>query len=120
MKLSKLILSMLLIANLCACRRTMERAEPLKYLNIASDYHTNLIGQTVIEGQINNKATAVTYKDIVVQISYLSETNAVLGTEDKTFYVFVQPKIPFSFKIKTDAPDQTATVSLKIIGAKPE
>ncbi|PZF71148.1 hypothetical protein DN068_19420 [Taibaiella soli] len=113
-------MGLLLLVSISACRRTIERAEPLKYLNITSDHHTNLLGQTVIEGSISNTATSTTYKDVDVQISYISETDAVIGTEDQIFYVYVPPRKPFAFKIKTDAPAQTATVKLKIVTAKTE
>lgn len=94
-----------------------EKMTPLNFLHIEGQYRTNLIGQFVIEGKVSNSATIATYKDVEVEISYISKTGAVINKGSEIIYEFVKPNNAIPYKFKKDAPNGTASVSLDIINA---
>ena len=80
----------------------------------------NLIGQTVIRGKINNKATVASFKDVDVELSFFSKTGALLQRDHEVVYETVTPGNSISFKTKTRAPVGTDSVAMIIYGAKTE
>jgi len=102
-------------------KKTIEEIEtesPLKFLNITSTNKRNLVGQTVIKGLIKNKATAVTYKDFQIKVSFYSKTGALLEEDEETIMEKVGPGDEFEFKSKFFAAKGSEDVKLKIIAAK--
>ena len=92
----------------------IERETPLKFLSFTSRDKHNLIGQTVIKGKIQSKATVVTYKDVVLALDFISKTGTVLRSEEKVVDEFVKPGDETEFKIKTVAPKGADDLRIKI------
>lgn len=92
-----------------------ERANPLDFLSTNGTYRDQVLGtKKVLEGTISNAATIVTYKDVVLEVTYYSKTNSIIGTETLTLYDYFPPRKKKSFTAKTKAPDKTASIGWEI------
>lgn len=96
-----------------------ERQNPGEYLKATVRFRENLIGETVLEGRIDNTATMANFKDIVIEATFLAASSTVLGTKEFTRYELVGHGYGVTFKHKTIAPDQTKPVAVRVINATP-
>ncbi len=94
-----------------------ERQNPAQYLTDETTMRTNLIGEKVIEGTVINTASVATFKDIILQVDFLSKTEAVISSKRFTVYEVLVPKQSARFKFKTFAPYGTDGFSASIIDA---
>jgi hypothetical protein len=95
----------------------IEQQNPLRFLEVVGKDKHNLIGQTVVKGEIANKATVVTFKDISVSIKFISKTGVVLEEDEEVIYEEVKPGSSINFKSKFFAPKGTEDVKMKITKA---
>lgn len=95
----------------------IERDSPLKFLKITGSHHGNLLNQTVVEGEVTNKATLVSYKNIQVQVSFHDKDGAVIDKEKEILDDVVKPGASNDFKIKTGHVKDANSVTLDIISA---
>ncbi len=95
-----------------------EKKNPARFLTVTGHDKKNLIGQTVVKGTLNNKATIAIYKDVQIQLSYYSKTGALLQEDKETIFETVAPGRSADFKSKSFTPKGTDSVVLKVIGAK--
>lgn len=93
----------------------MEKVSPLGFLSILGTYKKNKVGEWVIEAKINNKASIVTYKDIVLKIRYYSKTKTLIGSEDETILGYFKPNELHPIVIKKAGLTGTASVDIIII-----
>lgn len=98
----------------------IEKKNPLRFLTVSSRDKRNLLGQTVINGTIKNAASVAVYKDIEIEISFYSKTNALLEKEIETIYDAIGPGKETDFKTKYRAPKGTDSVTLRVLKAKCE
>jgi hypothetical protein len=96
----------------------MEKKSPLSFLKVTGADKKNLMGQTVIKGNISNKAKMVTFKDIDVKLSFYSKTGTLLMEDHEVIYDEVAPGNNISFKSKYFSPKGTDSVAMKILSAK--
>ena len=96
-----------------------EQGAPTEYLQAQGTYRRNLIGQLVLEGDIFNQATLARFKDPVLSVTWYSQTQTELGTQQLPIYEVMGPQDSKHYKLKTDAPSEVATVSIGITGATP-
>lgn len=104
-------------------KETLEQTEkknPKRFLTVEGHDHKNLLRQTVIKGTITNSATVASFKDIDVELSFYSETGALLLKDHEVVYKVVAPGSSEDFKYKTYAPKGSDSVAMKIITAKTE
>ena len=95
-----------------------ESENPTDYLKTNMTRRENFIDQTVIEGSIINTASTATFKDMVIEVSYLSKTKAVIAHERFTIYDVVAPQRSVSItKIKTSAPSDTKDFRVDVVNA---
>lgn len=94
-----------------------ERENPLQFLRIQGDDHVNLLNQEVVEGEITNKATLASFKDVEVRITFKSSSGSSIEKAIKTVNDVVKPGESVSFKFKMKKPKRTASVAVDIIGA---
>lgn len=95
-----------------------ERQNPLNFLETSGTYRTNLIGEFVINGTISSTATAATYKDISIQVSYYTKTKTLIANEIITIYDFVKPGRTIKFKKKLPSYSSTETLGWEVISAR--
>ncbi|CAN5833455.1 hypothetical protein BH11BAC7_BH11BAC7_33380 [soil metagenome] len=94
-----------------------EKQNPLSFLSSDGTYRKNLLGRFVLDGTITNKATVATYKDIVLQIKFYSQTETLLGTKDFSIYEYYPPGSTKTFQLKVDAVNGTEKIGWSIIKA---
>lgn len=100
--------------------KAKESQHPTEFLAGEISFHDNLIGQSVIRGHVTNSATAATFKDIELTITYISKTGAPISNEIFTVYEVLKPGQSTSFKFKTRSPKGTKDAEMVVSGAKVE
>lgn len=101
-------------------KKSMKEAEsdsPLKFLKAKGSFRNNLIKQTVVEGEITNHATLVSYKDIQLQFIFKDKDGAVVLREKQVVDDVVKPNSTNDFKIKLSHVKDANTVSVDITDA---
>lgn len=96
----------------------MERDSPVKFLKITGSHHGNLLNQTIVEGEITNKATLVSYRNIQVQVSFLDNDGKVIDKEKEMLEDVIKPGATNDFKIKTGHVKGANSVAFDIIKAE--
>jgi hypothetical protein len=91
-----------------------EKMAPLTFLSVDGKLWENLIGQTVIEGDISSSATVAKFKDAVLKVNFYTKTGTFLGSEDFVVYEFVNPGQSVHFKIKSFGPEASEKIDIKI------
>ncbi len=97
--------------------KDMEYANPLQFLKIKGDFHGNLVNQTVIEGEITNNATLVSYKDIMVQIVFKDKEGSTIERQREKLEDVIKPNSTVEFKIKTGHVKGVEEVIVDIVSA---
>jgi len=97
-----------------------EKKNPKRFLTVEGSDRKNLMRQTVVKGTITNSATVASYKDIDVELSFYSETGALLLKDHEVIYKVIGPNSSEIFKYKTYAPKGSDSVAMKIVSAKTE
>lgn len=96
-----------------------ERTNPSQYLVPTVKVRENLIGETIVEGSVMNNASIAVFKDIVLEVTYLSKTGTDLGSKSFVIYEVAAPGKWASFKFRTYSPDETKGYSARVIEATP-
>ena len=94
-----------------------EKKNPVHFLSVVSKDKHNLIGQTVIKGDITNHAKICTYKDVQLELAFFSKTGVLLEKDKETIYETIAPGQAAHFKTKYFAPKETDSVAIKILKA---
>lgn len=98
-----------------------EGRNPKNYLSVDYDLtYKVLSGEDKITGTIYNTAAMATFKDVVLTVSYSTETNTSLGKENYVIYDYVYPGTSIPFTIKTYSPQGTKKIGVTIKSAKSE
>jgi hypothetical protein len=95
-----------------------EKKNPLLFLSVNSRDKHNLIGQTVIQGNVTNNAKVSSYKDVQLELSFYSKTGTLLEKGNETVYDEIAPGKSANFKIKNFAPKGSDSIAIKVLGAK--
>ncbi|MGG9971316.1 hypothetical protein ACQ33O_05920 [Ferruginibacter sp. SUN002] len=95
-----------------------EKKNPTMFLKASARDKRNLIGQTVIKVEVTNNAKVCTYKDVQLELSFISKTGALLEKDKETVYDEITPGKSVDFKTKYFAPKGTDSVGVKILSAK--
>jgi hypothetical protein len=96
----------------------IEQKNPTKFITIEGNKKKNLLGQTVVKGEIYNNAKMITYKDVEIKISFYSKTGTLLEEDRETIYDSIVPGGSVNFKSKFFTPKGTDSVGFKILEAK--
>lgn len=94
-----------------------EQQNPGKYISGRVRNRENLIGQTVVEGTLTNSATIAVFKDVVIQVDFISKTNSIMGSKKFTVYQAIHPGEAVSFKEKAFAGKDVADVHVSVVSA---
>jgi hypothetical protein len=96
----------------------IEAASPLQFLNASGTYHENLIGTKFkIQCDIINSATVVSYKDVVIRITFYTKTNTVIGSEEHTLYEVFKPNSTQTIDLKVTKYNNVATIGWEVLDA---
>ncbi len=94
-----------------------EEADVLKYLSLDYKLEPNLGIRARITGVVHNSASIATYKDAVIRMTFLTKTETVIGTEDKTMFEYLKPSSSKTFDWRIRTPNKTALIGLQIVNA---
>jgi hypothetical protein len=97
-----------------------ELKNPERFIVVDNKDRKNLIGQTVVIGHLTNTATACTYKDVEIKLSFYSKTGAKLDEGIETIYETIKPGEKIKFKTKYFSPKGTDSVFVKVLKASGE
>ncbi len=93
-----------------------ERKYPLEFLTITSRDKRNIIGQTVVKGDLTNTATITSYKNVRIKLLYYRQGTLVANHEQVEDEI-VHPNDSKSFKAKYFTPKKTDSVAVSIMSA---
>ena len=100
--------------------RQTESQTPADYIKFTGKTHRkNLLGETVLEGRVENTATMASFKDIVFEAEFLAPSGTSLGKEQFTRYELLGPRYGVTYKFKTFAPKETSSVAIRVVTAVP-
>lgn len=98
-----------------------ERQNPARFLTVEGTYRTNFWGdKMVVEGTINNVATVANYKDVVVTVYFMSETDTELSRENYVIYKRFPAHGKTPFELRVPRPDACKKVNLDVLRATPD
>ncbi len=72
-----------------------------------------------ITGEIESKALLARYKDVVITVSYFSQTKSLINKKDIVIYEYIKPNSSIRFTLKVNPPDGTNNISLALKSIKP-
>ena len=109
-----------------------EKADPLTYLKVDATMSEDQVktrdeglfhsaeyspdGNT-IRGTISNSATIAKFKDVVLTVTYYSQTETAIETKDYIIYEFYAPNTTNNFELKVYPPETMAKFGIEIKGA---
>lgn len=97
-----------------------ERKNPLSYLVQGKfESRRNLIRQWFIEGRIINRASSVSYRNVVINITYHDKNGSQVGKTERTILKLFPAGASQRFQFKLEAPDKTSSLRYTIVAAKP-
>lgn len=95
-----------------------EQKFPDRFIKATCSDKKNLLGQTVVKGNLINNAKVVAYKDVELKLTFYSKTGALLEEDHETVYETVQPGASAKFKTKLFTPKGTDSVAIQVLSAK--
>jgi hypothetical protein len=96
----------------------LEHAYPTNYLSTGGTWRSNFWQtEEEITGTITNKAVHTNYKDIRIRVSFVSQTNTVIGSQDYTIYQVVPYGSTQVFSLKVSKPPSATGLGWAAIGA---
>jgi hypothetical protein len=96
----------------------IEREQPSRFLKASGVYTENLWGDKLeLDLTVANKSQVTSYKDIQVEVSYLSKTGSVVGSEVVTVYEYLEPNFSKTLEVKVPAYEDAVDISLRVIDA---
>jgi hypothetical protein len=96
----------------------LEENNPEQYLNASGTYNQNFWGTKIqIQGYVENKAEYTNYKDVRIKITFYTETETEIGSENYIIYDYFPVGAKKEFKLKVEFPAGTKKCGWDAIGA---
>ena len=92
-------------------RKIVKKATFFKQAKYADD-------GALITGQIINKATLAKYKDVVVDVSFYSQTKTQIDKKSYVLYEYYEPNSTNNFSLRIETPKAMESFDLQIRDAK--
>jgi len=98
--------------------KEIERSQPTRFLTADGNYNESFRGDKIkVHGVIKNNATAASYKDAVVRVTYYSKTKTELGSKEYTIYDNFPPHSEVKFELKIENYKHVKTIGWDVIQA---
>ena len=97
-----------------------ERNEPHKFIHLSYRQWENLINERVVEAVFRNNASVAMYKDMTVQVGFLTETKKVLQLKEYTVHKYLPTNGEIKYKMKFSQPSGTNSVAVRLVRAEAE
>jgi hypothetical protein len=75
------------------------------------------IDGSIISGNIKNSATIAKFKDVVLTVTFMSQTGTVIEQKDYVIYEFYNPQSSKSFNLKVYQPEATKQYNVAVKNA---
>jgi hypothetical protein len=95
-----------------------EKSSPKSFLTVKFDYHKNLLGKWVVEGEVKNSGSVITYKNITLQVEYMDKDGGTMIKDNEAIDGEVKPNSSLDFKIKEPKVKGARSVNVKIVSAE--
>jgi hypothetical protein len=95
-----------------------EHTRPEEFLAVEIDPKKNLLGESIIEGEISNKASKTTYQDVELMIHWNDEAGMVLDSAIEVVFGQVAPAAKLTFKTKRKGPRKARSTIVHVRDAK--
>jgi hypothetical protein len=100
-------------------RRIKETSNPTAYIKGTFNWRKNLVGETVLEGTLRNWATSVDYKDVILQVTWMSKSDTPIRTTKHTLFEYLGAEKTIGYKLKVKGPAKHGDLKFKIFSATP-
>lgn len=100
-----------------ATLKQMEMESPLKFLKVKGGFHGNFVNQTVVEGEVVNSATLVSYKNMQLVVVYKDDKGSVIEKQTEVLDETIKPNSTQRFKFKTHRVKGVESMSVDIVAA---
>jgi GYF domain 2 len=95
-----------------------ERVNPVNFLSARGTCRVNFWqNKWTINGNISNFASHANYKDVIVKVNFLSQTNTVIGSKQYVLYDYFPYGLKKGVTMEIDKPAVAATCGLQAINA---
>jgi hypothetical protein len=94
-----------------------EKNSPLSFLVVSGSEKRNVLGKTVINGTVENKASVCSYKDVRVKMLYYKQ-GVLVANHEQVLDKVVKANSSFNFKTRYLTPKGTDSVALSIMNAQ--
>jgi hypothetical protein len=94
-----------------------EKNSPLSFLVVSGSEKRNVLGKTVINGTVENKASVCSYKDVRVKMLYYKQ-GVLVANHEQVLDKVVKANSSFNFKTRYFTPKGTDSVALSIMSAQ--
>lgn len=97
-----------------------ERLNPARFLSSAGTYRERLLAKKIrIDGEIVNRATVASYKDVTVKVTYYSKTKSVVSSSNHTLYEVFPPSSTKAFRLDVPNYRNVASIGWDVVAALP-
>ncbi|MET0392818.1 MAG: DUF4339 domain-containing protein [Chitinophagaceae bacterium] len=97
--------------------RQTEMQNPEKYISTDITWRKNLVGETVIEGTLTNKASVAAFKDPVLRVTWWSKTNTPMRVSTYPVYEYIGARQSVPCKLKVHGPRKAENVGVTVESA---
>ena len=99
----------------------IEKADPAKFLEASGTYAPAFWDENVftLTGTVKNNATVANYKDVVIEVKFLSSTETELSSQQYVLYEFVPAHSEKLFLWKIEKKEGCEKLGLYVISAVP-
>ena len=97
--------------------RKIEMESPAAYIKGQIDFRKNLFGSVVLEGTLSNTASVANFKDPLILVTWLSQSNESIGTAQYSVNKYLPAGETISYKLKVSAPSKVAGVRMSVVSA---
>jgi hypothetical protein len=96
-----------------------ERVNPMAFFRAVGGTYKPNFWQTKweIAGSVSNVANHTNYKDVIIQVSFMSRTNSVIDTKRFVLYDYFPYGLKKGFNLEVEKPAAAASCGWQVVGA---
>lgn len=94
-----------------------EKKNPVDFIEVTGSDRRNWLGQTVIKGNIHNKASIVAYRDIRIKMLFFNKEKKLVANHEDVYEETLLPNSSLKFKTRYGTPRGTDSVALSVMSA---
>jgi hypothetical protein len=95
-------------------RSTKETINPAKAVRANIRWRKNLVGETILEGTLTNTSKAVSIKNTVIMVKWVSKENRQFATTNYSIPEMLEAQASIPYKLKVKAPGKYASLKVSV------